>query len=131
MSLVEKSDLYKAFLAGFDRYLKVLIKERLFEVEKACLVKTKEENTKKYSMKSLYMNYLKEKNFNLCVYSLVDEKVVEVYNSCKQNGEIVKLNEKKIFIFYNNNHFDIVQNVGLFLYGRKTSFSCKCMKKNQ
>ena len=61
MSLNDKSELYRAFMAGFDRYLKVVVQDQLMEIENSCEILSQIEEVKKYSMKRLYNNYLKEK----------------------------------------------------------------------
>lgn len=52
----EKSDLLKAYLAGFDRYLKVVIHDHLFEIENSCFVKKSENVIPIYNIKT-YQNY--------------------------------------------------------------------------
>ena len=79
MSLNDKSELYKAFMAGFNRYLKVIVQEQLVEIENSCEILSKIGGIRKYSMKRLHDNYLKEKNYGL-VYSKRDE-VKKVYHS--------------------------------------------------
>ena len=123
MSVQNKSDLYKAFLAGFDRYLEKVVKSQLIEIENSCLIKSRFDDVKKYSMSQLSSKYLFDKKFDLLVYS-------------KKNGEVVKIFENqrnagfgKINLYHNDNHFDLIENLGLFLYGRKVDFCDKCSSK--
>ena len=121
MSLNEKSELYRAFMAGYDRYLKTVVEDRLIEIENSCKVSSEnDEMKKKYSMKKLLNNYLKEKNFGLAVYSKKSEEIERIYFERKLNN---------VILFHHNNHFDVVQNLGLFLYGRKTNFCSRCLEK--
>ena len=107
MSIIEKGNLYWAFMAGFDRYLKSIVKEDLFEIENLCFVK-KEQDVPIYNMN------LKKKNYHLCVYTENDK--VLLYDSCRKDGEIAELSDRKLILLHKNNHFDIIQNLGLFLY---------------
>lgn len=52
------------------------------------------------------------------------KRILFRYNSGPQN-----LNSKKVILYYHDNHFDVVKNPGLFLYGRKVSFCRKCTRK--
>lgn len=86
--------------------------------------------TFRYSMKSLYQNYLKKRNFDLCIYTVQNDNPVELYDSRNNNKkEIVKLSENKLFLLHKKDHFDVIQNLSMFLYGRKTNFCCKCMMR--
>ena len=120
MSLNEKSELYRAFMASYDRYLKIVMRDRLIEIENSCKVLSQNDDIKMYSMKKLQNNYLKEKNFGLVVYSQKSGKIERVYFERKSNN---------VILFHNNNHFDVVQNLGLFLHGRKINFCSKCFEK--
>ena len=51
MSLIDKSELYKAFMSSFDRYLKVVVQQQLVEIENSCKILSKTEGVRKYSMK--------------------------------------------------------------------------------
>ena len=129
MSVKDKSDLYRAFLAGFDRYLSQVVKEQLQEIENSCSVDSKtdvdgKKEKKLYSMRKLGNNYLTKKNC-LVVYNEMKDKIFD--NNCR---DISQSEESKVLIlFYNDNHFDVVQNVGLFLYGKKVNFCEKCLRK--
>ena len=116
MSIIEKGNLYRAFMAGFDRYLKSILREDLFEIENLCFVK--EQHIPMYNMNLLYKNYLKKKNYHLCVYTENDKMNDEVllYDSYRKVGEIAELSDRKLILLHKNNHFDIIQNLGLFLY---------------
>ena len=120
MSLNEKSELYRAFMAGYDRYLKTMVEDRLIEIENSCKVFSQNDEIKKYSMKKLQNDYLKEKNFGLAVYSERSSKIERIYFERKLNN---------VILFHHNNHFDVVQNLGLFLHGRKTNFCSRCLEK--
>ena len=120
MSLNEKSELYQAFMAGFDRYLKVIVQDQLIEIENSCQVLSQNDEIKKYSMKKLQINYLEEKNFGLVVYSQKFGKIERVYFERKINN---------VVLFHNDNHFDVIQNLGLFLHGRKMNFCSRCFEK--
>ena len=125
MSMADKGELYRAFLAGFDRYLNVLVQERLYKVENSRKVLSRLGDMKKYSMKKLHRDYLKDKNFDLCVYTKSDdEKPVKVYNSASEISDL-----KKVILYHNENHFDIIQNLGIYLYSRKVPFCERCMRK--
>ena len=132
MSIIEKGDLYRAILAGFDRYLKTVIKDQLIEIEKSCQVDTKQ-GVPIYNKSHLHENYLREKNYHLCVYTENDstQDKVLLYDSCRKNGKIVELSDKKLVLLHKNNHFDIITNFGLFLYGRKVAYCVKCMMSIQ
>ena len=78
MSLNEKNELYRAFMAGFDRYLKVVVEDQLVEIENSCKILSQNDTVKKYSMKKLN-NYLEKRNFGLLVYSQKKEKIEKVY----------------------------------------------------
>ena len=123
MSMSEKSDLYKAFLAGFDRYLKIVVEQNLQEVENSCEVLSKLDKVKKYSMRKLSENYLSNRNFDLAVYTKKEENVVKIYDSG------MDYETRKLVLYHDGNHFDVVQNAGVFLYGRKVNFCVKCLIK--
>ena len=72
ISIIEKGNLYRAFMAGFDGYLKLIMKENSFEVENSCFV-AKEQDVPIYSMNRLYENYLKKNDYHLCVYTENDK----------------------------------------------------------
>lgn len=73
MSMHDRGELYRAFLAGFDRYLKVIVEENLCEVENSCELLSRLNDAKK-----LHRNYLNEKNFDLCVYGKREENFVQI-----------------------------------------------------
>ena len=123
MSMKNKSDLYKAFLAGFDRYLSEAVEDQLIEIENSCVVKSRFDNVKKFSMKKLSVNYLSHRNFDLLVYGKRFDDVIKIY------GNDVKTAETKLILYHHDNHFDLVENLGLFLYGRKVNFCQKCLIK--
>ena len=76
-------------------------------------------------MRKLGNDYLTGKNYRLVVYN---EKKDKIFDNNYQG--ISHIEESKVLIlFYNDNHFDVVQNVGLFLYGGKVNFCEKCLKK--
>ena len=122
MSIKNKSDLYKAFLAGFDRYLEKIVKSQLVEIENSCLIESRSDDVKKYSMRKLSSEYLRDKNFDLLVYS-------------KHNGDVKvfenqrNLDFERIVLYHHDNHFDLVENLGLFLYERKVDFCKRCSGK--
>ena len=132
MSMIEKGDLYRAILAGFDRYLKMIVKDQLIEIEKSCQVDVKQ-GMPIYSMNQLHENYLREKDYHLCVYTEndnVQDKVL-LYDSTRKNGQIMDLSDKKLILMHKDNHFDIITNLELFLYRRKVAYCVKCMTSMQ
>lgn len=125
MSMIEKGNLWHAFLVGFDRYLAMVINDNLFKIEQSCVVLDKENEDKKYDIKLLYNNYLKPNNFDLCVYKDNNELF---YNSCRnEENKIITINDQKVFLYHNNNHFNI-NDLGKFLYDRKTRYCIKYIK---
>ena len=128
MSMKDKSDLYKAFLAGFDRYLSEVVEDQVKEIENSCQVKFRLDNVKKYSMRKLNENYLSPRNFDLLVYSRKLNENMKIFGRCFQSrGNNCGIKKKKLVLYHHDNHFDIVQNLGLFLYGRKVNFCEKCL----
>ena len=119
VSIQNQSDLYKAFLAGFDRYLEKVVKSQLEEIENSCLIESESNDVKNYSMRKLSSRYLSDKQFNLSVYSKQNDDVVQVFEQKNSNFQ------KNIVLYHNNDHFDLIDNLGLFLYGRKVHF-CQC-----
>ena len=118
MSMKDKSDLYKAFLAGFDRYLSEVVENQVKEIENSCQLKSQLDNVKKYSMRKLEENYLASRNFDLLVYSRKCDENFKIFGK-----HVLKAGEsRKLVLYHHDNHFDIVQNLGLFLYGRKVNF---------
>ena len=61
MSLNDKSELYKAFMAGFNRYLKVVLQEQLVEIENSCEILSKIGGIRKYSMKRIMVSLFTRK----------------------------------------------------------------------
>ena len=80
MSIKDKSDLYKAFLAGFDRYLSEVVEDQVKEIENSCQVKSQLDNVKKCSMRKLNENYLSPRNFDL-VYSRKLNENVKIFGN--------------------------------------------------
>ena len=120
MSIENQSNLYKAFLAGFDRYLEKVVKSQLEEIENSCLVESESNDVKNFSMRKLCGKYLCDKQFNLSVYSKQNDDVVHVFQQKDSNFQ------KKIVLYHNNAHFDLIDDLGLFLYGRKVHFCQFC-----
>ena len=119
MSLNDKGVLYRAFMAGFDRYLKVVIQDQLIEIENSCQILSQIEGFKKYSMRKLQENYLEEKISVLWF----------THKRRELKGFISMQKKSNVMLFHNDNHFDVVQNPGLFLFGRKANFCSRCFEK--
>ena len=83
----------------------------------------------------LYENYLKDKNYHLCVFTKNEEEndlpilFYDLFLAAASRSKIKTMDYRKIILFQNKQHFDIVSNLSTFLYGDKSSEFCsKCFR---
>ena len=105
---IEKSELWKVFLANVDKYLKIVNKDRIHEIENVSFVRFNEITQQRvFDLDRLYLEYLKVENYHLSVFKKnSDKKCLPLlfYDSFTQlcidenYEEMLKSdNEKKLF----------------------------------
>ena len=77
----------------------------------------------------IYDNWLMNLGYDLVVFYLEDCDDVIVYDSQSNGTNLNKLNDKVIFLWMHDGHYDCILDVGKFLYFSWINFCVKCMKK--
>ena len=80
----------------------------------------------------VYERYLKSKNIDLVVFSLLYDNTIVYDSRTDVNGQLTRLTNDVIGVWLNNEHYDLVLNFSKFIYGPgRTSVCVKCMKRKR
>ena len=129
MKILNNSKERNIFLADQTKFSK-LFAIQLNEIQQISL--DSDENGKEcQNFEKLHDLYLKPKGFDICVFNDQDDpsqRTLAFDSRLDDNMTYYKLNDNTINLRRCNEHYDIIQDIGKYLFGRKTNFCKKYMK---
>ena len=76
---------------------------------------------------SVYEHFLEPQGVDLVVYSDKYQDCIVYDSRTDENGDLIKLTDKIVCLWLNNNHYDVVLNMRKFSKLNPSSFCVKCM----